>query len=86
MIANLREAKSQLSKLVQLASGGEEIVITVRGEPTARLTSFRPAEKSIVPNHAEWAAELATLAEEVRVEASKNTTQDFWDGLRQDRY
>ena len=36
MIKTLRESKAKLSELVNLASQGEEIVITVRGEPKAR--------------------------------------------------
>ncbi|TVS09509.1 MAG: type II toxin-antitoxin system prevent-host-death family antitoxin, partial [Planctomycetaceae bacterium] len=38
IITNLRDAKSNLCQLVQLAANGEEVVITVRGWPTARLT------------------------------------------------
>lgn len=33
----MHEAKTQLSKLVERAEGGEEIVITRRGEPAVRL-------------------------------------------------
>lgn len=33
----MHEAKTQLSKLVERVEGGEEIVITRRGEPAARL-------------------------------------------------
>jgi antitoxin (DNA-binding transcriptional repressor) of toxin-antitoxin stability system len=33
----MHEAKTQLSKLVKRVEGGEEIVITRRGEPAARL-------------------------------------------------
>ncbi|HVW76725.1 MAG TPA: type II toxin-antitoxin system prevent-host-death family antitoxin [Alloacidobacterium sp.] len=34
---NLYEAKSHLSELVELAAGGEEIVIAKAGKPRARL-------------------------------------------------
>ena len=33
----MHEAKTQLSKLVERAEGGEDIVITRRGEPAVRL-------------------------------------------------
>lgn len=33
----MHEAKTQLSKLVERAEGGEEILITRRGEPAVRL-------------------------------------------------
>jgi prevent-host-death family protein len=37
----MHEAKSNLSKLVQRVEDGEEIVITRRGEPAARLVPER---------------------------------------------
>ncbi len=37
MQITLREGKAKLSELVERASGGEEVVITVRGHPKARL-------------------------------------------------
>ena len=85
MVTNLREAKSQLSKLVQMACDGEEIVITVRGEPTVRMTSIRQVETKL-PNHEEWASELAASAEAVRLNSPQNTLQEHWDDLREDRH
>lgn len=41
MKVNMREAKSQLSKLGKLAWEGEEIIITEAGEPYLRLTPYR---------------------------------------------
>jgi len=37
----MHEAKTQLSKLVERVEAGEEIVITRRGEPAARLIPER---------------------------------------------
>lgn len=37
----MHEAKTQLSKLVERVEGGEEIVITRRGEPAVRLVPAR---------------------------------------------
>ncbi len=39
---NLYEAKTQLSKLVDEAAAGEEIVIAKAGKPRARLVGLRP--------------------------------------------
>lgn len=39
---SVREAKDRLSTLLQLASEGEEIVITSDGEPKAMLVPHRP--------------------------------------------
>jgi len=84
MITNLREAKSNLNQLVQLAAEGEEIVITVRGRPAARLTCIVPKEAQGVAR-TEWANELSTAAEAARVGPHKATSQEFWDELRQER-
>jgi len=37
---NIYEAKTQLSKLVDLASSGTDVVIARAGKPAARLTSL----------------------------------------------
>ncbi len=37
---NIHEAKSQLSKLIELAEQGEEIIIAKAGKPVARLTAW----------------------------------------------
>ncbi len=38
----MHEAKSQLSKLVKLAAGGEDVVIQRFGRPGARLVAVAP--------------------------------------------
>ena len=37
---NIYEAKTSLSKLVELASAGEEVIIAKAGKPMARLVPF----------------------------------------------
>jgi prevent-host-death family protein len=37
----MHEAKSQLSRLVELAEGGEEVIIQRSGRPVARLVAFQ---------------------------------------------
>jgi prevent-host-death family protein len=37
---NIQEAKTHLSRLVERAAGGEEIVIARSGKPVARLVPF----------------------------------------------
>jgi prevent-host-death family protein len=39
----MHEAKTQLSRLVESALEGEQIVVTRRGEPAVRLVPERPA-------------------------------------------
>ena len=46
---NIYEAKTQLSKLVDLASSGTDVVIARAGKPVARLTTLKqPKKKPIV--------------------------------------
>ena len=84
MITNLREAKSKLSQLVQLAAGGEDVVITVRGRPIARLTRVA-ANQTPNDEREAWATELAAAAEAARAGRRKATSQLFWDQLREER-
>ncbi len=43
---NIYEAKTQLSKLVDLAAGGTDVVIARAGKPAARLTSLKPQKRT----------------------------------------
>ena len=85
MITNLREAKSNLSQLVQLAAEGEDIVITVRGQPTACLTRVIPNETEETSSRKQWADELSAAAEVARSGDRSSTSQGFWDELREER-
>ncbi len=42
---NLYDAKTHLSRLVEQAAAGEEIVITKAGRPRARLVPFHPDDR-----------------------------------------
>lgn len=42
-VLGVREAKDQLSSLLQRAASGEEIVITSDGVPTAMIVRYKPA-------------------------------------------
>ena len=41
---NMHEAKTKLSKLVEQAVGGEDVIIARSGKPIAKLTALRPAK------------------------------------------
>ena len=84
MITNLSEAQNTLGHLVQLASEGEEIVITVGGRPTARLTSI-PAREANSGGRKEWAEELFAAAQAARAGDCQSTPQSFWDEIREER-
>lgn len=44
---NIHEAKTHLSRLVERAQAGEEIVIAKAGRPAARLVPIEPAAKPV---------------------------------------
>ena len=85
MIAKLRDAKEQLSELVKRAAGGEEIIITVRGEPMARLSSISPSSSN-QQSRSSFTKELERLANSVRTKKSATSSQSAWDELRTDRF
>lgn len=47
-IVNIYEAKAKLSKLVELASQGEDIIIARNGKPAARLTMLKEEKRPIL--------------------------------------
>lgn len=49
ILLNLYEAKTSLSKLVDRAAAGEEIVIAKAGRPMAKLVPLRVGRKKRVP-------------------------------------
>jgi len=44
-VVNMHEAKTQLSRLVERAAAGEEIIIARAGKPVARLVALNPRLK-----------------------------------------
>lgn len=40
-IANIHEAKTQLSRLIERVESGEDIVIARAGKPVVRMTAYR---------------------------------------------
>jgi len=77
MIASLRESKANLSKLVERAAAGEEVLISVRGRPKARLSGIPKS------NMGAWAVELQALQGGLPP-ASDNST--IIDEIRKDRW
>jgi prevent-host-death family protein len=47
MTVNIFEAKTQLSKLIQMAENGEDVVIARAGKPVVRLTKLESVKRPI---------------------------------------
>jgi prevent-host-death family protein len=81
MITNLRDAKSRFSELVRRAAAGEEILVTVRGEPTVRLSAIQSVGGND-GDRAEWVDELKAAAEMAAPGKRIATSQSYWDESR----
>jgi len=78
-----REANQHFSKILDAAARGEEVTITRRGKPVAKLVPVEVSEETVAV--AEAAARRAALERLARGYAGK--TIDFWtrDELYEDR-
>ena len=83
MVTNLRDAKSRFSELVKLTADGEDVLITVRGEPMVKLTSVVVGHRA--EDRAAWIDELAEAAAKEALGDPVATTQAYWDESRADR-
>jgi prevent-host-death family protein len=69
MIVNIHEAKTHLSRLVERAAAGEEIIIGKAGRPMAKLVPYRESAQRRRPgrwkNRVKVAADFDATPEEV---------------------
>jgi prevent-host-death family protein len=83
MVKSLRESKAKLSELVDRASRGEDVLITVRGHVKARLTQAAPESAQ---TGARWAEELRALHRSMKVRPNPRlTTERILAEQREDR-
>ncbi len=83
MIVNLRESKARLSELVELASAGEDVLITVRGKLKARLTKAGSHEEF---DPQAWVVELLEGQERYQADETSTSTDAVLDELRDERF
>lgn len=84
MIKSLRESKATLSALVERASRGEDVLITVRGKVKARLT-----RAALPTGNAEllgWADELRDLHKQVATGRYTLASETILHEDREDRF
>ncbi len=90
MTATLSKSQAELPRLVELASQGEDVVITVEGKPKARLTRAHVASGDSEPltsrlDLAVRVKELASLREKYRTGKTGLTVDQILDETRADR-
>ncbi len=83
MIKSLRESKAKLSELVEQASRGEDVLITVRGKVKARLTGAVPQTGQA--DMQRWANELKQLQTSVATQSYKLASETILSEDRSDR-
>jgi len=83
MIVSVRESKARLSELLAKAIGGEEVVITVRGEPTARLVPVKASAGK--PDLRKWATDRRRILSGQSIPGTDSSSA-ILDELREDRF
>ena len=81
MIKTLKESKAILSSLVERASQGEEVIITVRGKPKARLCPLVESPAETASDRHQWLSHLR----EARAKYSTGTHDTSTEILEQQR-
>ena len=87
MTATLSKSQAELPRLVEIASQGEDVVITVEGKPKARLTRANVApDNGASPTHpvdlSVRIKELASLREKYRTGKPGPTVDQILDEIR----
>jgi len=71
IVKSISEAKAQLSALIELARGGEEVIIGKAGKPVAVLTGYSPSRRPRQPGALKGRIKIADdfddLPEEIAV-------------------
>ena len=75
-IANITEAKAQLSRLVDAALAGEEVVIARAGRPLVRLTVVESDERPRDLSTGYWAGRVR-IADDFDAPLSENVLRTF---------
>jgi prevent-host-death family protein len=83
MIKTLRESKAKLSELVELASKGEDVLITVRGKVKAKLTRIPDTKQH---NRKIWLKELQTLQQKYATGKTALSIENILEETREERF
>ena len=84
MQLNISEAKNRLSRLIKAVQAGEEVVITNRGEPVARLVPAREIS-SAVSGTGNARAILDWLERHPVPDYARRSTEEIDDAIEQER-
>jgi prevent-host-death family protein len=82
MVKTLRESKAKLSELVERASQGEDILISVRGKVKAKLTRVSPQKKL---DKKAWAEELRVVQQKYSTGKAVLPIEKILEDIREER-
>ena len=86
MLATLSQSQADLPRLVEIASQGEEVLITVDGKPKAKLTRVEsPAPVGTAPDLNVWLKDLEELRRRYATGVNGPTVEQILDLDRADR-
>lgn len=87
MTTTLSQSQADLPRLVELASQGEDVVITVEGKPKAKLTRAESGNgHQLSPQELQtWVAELADLRTRLATGKTSPTAEQLVAEGREDR-
>jgi antitoxin (DNA-binding transcriptional repressor) of toxin-antitoxin stability system len=87
MVTTLKEGQQNLPRLVELASNGEDVVITVDGKPRAKLTRAEsPVEsETLAADRDQWLKELQELRQKYATGKNGLSVEQMLEQDRADR-
>lgn len=77
MNVGIYEAKSRLSQLVEKVESGEEVILTRRGKPVAKIVNVAPSARK---NRARLLHEIRALSRRVRIPRSTSIREIVAEG------
>jgi prevent-host-death family protein len=85
MTATLTESQADLQRLVELASRGEDVLITVDGKPKAKLTSTGASSPAKSLDMASWLKDLEELRMKYHTSKTGPTVEQILEEDRAER-
>jgi prevent-host-death family protein len=85
MTATLTQIQTDLQRLVELASRGEDVLITVDGKPKARLTAAEAPPPANSPDMVSWVKDLEALRSKYSTGKTGPTVEQILEEDRAER-
>lgn len=84
MIVSVRESKARMSELLNKACAGEDVVISVRGQPKVRIVPIAGATDTT--DMSTWSKDLRARLAGQGTAAPADSSREIMDDLRGERH